>query len=259
MWRAINGEFFLSTDDRKRVFLDRFFKFSHVAGGAVLVYAFVAMSNHFHKAGELLGDSNPLSRWARSAHASFALWLNRKLGRRGPVAQDRPKTVVAEDQEHLKRLMFYIDWNPVRAGMCQHPSQYEFSSYRYYAYGEVNKWTQCLTPPLWYVELGSTPEERQERYRQECDRYFREGLVPDDASVDDPPAMGSPQFVKRRTVLMKAIGKLLVAHTMLREDIDYLVRLAFGPAAAVRSEDSMRPENRQCPGPLVAEAGPAVS
>jgi hypothetical protein len=49
------------------------------------------MSNHFHKAGELIKDYRPLSRWARSAHSSIVQWLNRRLKRRGPVAQDRPK------------------------------------------------------------------------------------------------------------------------------------------------------------------------
>lgn len=42
------------------------------------------------------------------------------LKRRGPVGQDRPKTVVAEDAEALKRIMFYHDWNPVEAGMVNH-------------------------------------------------------------------------------------------------------------------------------------------
>jgi hypothetical protein len=240
MWRAINGEFFLATDEVKRVFLDRFFKFFGAAGGAVLVYAFVVMSNHFHKAGELVKDHRPLSRWARSAHSSFAQWLNRRLKRRGPVAQDRPKTVVADDQEQLKRLMFYIDWNPVRAGMCKHPSEYRFSSYRFYAHGEVNDWTRCLSLPKWYVELGDTDEVRQQRYRNECDRYYREGLLPTDEEADCGYAMGKPEFVKRRCVLMKAIAKILFRKTMKRSDLDYLVGLAFScdtPAASQGDPD----------------------
>ena len=231
MWRAINGEFFLSSDEVKRAFLDRFFRFFGAASGNVLVYAFAVMSNHFHKAGELVKDSKPLSRWARSAHSSFGQWLNRRLKRRGPVAQERPKTVVAEDQEQLKRIMFYIDWNPVRAGMCQHPSEYQFSSYRFYAHGEVNPWTRHLTPPEWYLELGDTDEVRQRRYREECDRYEHEGLLPSDEEADTAHAVGREEYVRRRTVLMKAVGKLLCRRTMKRSDLDYLVSLAFSPAS----------------------------
>ena len=239
MWRAINGEFFLSSDEVKRAFLDRFFRFFGAASGNVLVYAFAVMSNHFHKAGELVKDSKPLSRWARSAHSSFGQWLNRRLKRRGPVAQDRPKTVVAEDQEQLKRLMFYIDWNPVRAGMCQHPSEYQFSSYRFYAHGEVNPWTRHLTPPKWYLELGDTDEVRRRRYREECDRYEHEGLLPSDEEADNGHAVGKKAFVQRRTVLMKAIGRLLYRKTMKRSDLDYLVRLAFAPNSTIKQEPSV--------------------
>ena len=156
------------------------------------------------------------------------------------MAQDRPKTVVADDQEQLKRLMFYIDWNPVRAGMCKHPSEYRFSSYRFYAHGEVNDWTRCLSLPKWYVELGDTDEVRQQRYRDECDRYYREGLLPTDEEADCGHAMGKPEFVKRRCVLMKAIGKILFRKTMKRSDLDYLVGLAFScdtPAASQGDPD----------------------
>ena len=76
-----------------------------------------------------------MSNWTQSAHSSLCRWLNIRLKRRGPVAQDRPNTVAVEDQEGLKRAMFYGDWNPVRVGLCSHPSEYPFSSHRLYAFG----------------------------------------------------------------------------------------------------------------------------
>ena len=42
-------------------------------------------------------------------------------------------------------------------------------------------------------------------------------------------AVGEKEFVRRRTVLMKAVGKLLYRKTMKRSDLDYLVRLTFRP------------------------------
>jgi len=252
MWRAINGEMFLKEDGVKRVYLDRFFKFFGRARGAVMVYAFVAMSNHFHLAAELLKDCRPLSRWIRSAHSSFGLWLNKLLKRRGPVAQDRPKTVVVEDDQHLKRLMFYIDWNPVRAGMCNHPSEYQFSSYRFYAFGEVNAWTKHITPPKWYLALGSTPEERQRRYREECDRYDQEKRLPEKEEADRNHAMGSPRFVARRTLFLRQASLILagsprafpqragvdasrreMTRSKLRELLDIEFSLAAGPGAGL--------------------------
>lgn len=232
MWRAINGEFFLSSDEVKRAFLDSLFRFLGRSGGEVLVYAFVVMSNHFHGAGELLGDSRPFSCWMRSANSSFAQWLNRKLNRRGPVAQDRPKTVVAEDQQQLKRLMFYIDWNPVRAGMCDHPSEYPFSSYRFYAYGEVNAWTQHLTQPPWYRELGDDDHTRQRRYREECDRYHDGGLIPSEREADTTFLIGEPGSASRRHSLMRAIVRVLNSGAMGRAELDPIVAEALAPAGS---------------------------
>ena len=172
MFRCINGEFLLEDDEAKARYLDTWFRLKKRAAGKVEVYAFCVMTNHGHQAARLLSRFIWWSRWVRSAHSSFALWLNKKLGRRGPIAQDRPKTVAVDSQESLKRLMFYIDWNPVRAGMVSHPRDYPFSSYRYYAEGEVNRWTRELTEPQWYKDLGDTPQERQEQYRKLCDEYY---------------------------------------------------------------------------------------
>jgi putative transposase len=230
IWRAINGEFFLADDFVKEVFLDRFFKFFKVAKGKVEVHSFVVMSNHFHMAGKLVGGHQPMSDWARSAHSSFALWLNRKLGRRGPVAQDRPKTLVAEDQGALKRKMFYHDWNPVRAGMCQHPSEYPFSSYRFYAFGEVNKWTGQLTPPQWYLALGDLPEQRQVGYREACDLYNAERMLPDDdfeQRADTGHATGSLAFETTRNTVMRRLANWLCRKTVPRKQIDGYFELAL--------------------------------
>lgn len=232
MWRAINGERFLETCAIKKVFLDRIFRFFGVTDGGVQVFSFVMMSNHFHQAGRILDDHGPLSRWSRSAHSSFGLWLNKKLGRRGPVAQDRPKIQVAEDQEALKRIMFYIDWNPVKAGMCAHPSEYRYSSYRFYAFGETNDWTRHLTPPTWYLESADTPENRQLRYRQDCDRYHQEGRLPDEDREGGPEgesvhATGSVQFMMTRNALLSRIGSLIRRKSMTPSGIEGYFRLAL--------------------------------
>lgn len=237
MWRAINGEYFLDTDECKAAFLNHLFRFFNRAGGAVLIYAFVVMSNHFHEAAELLDDSRPLSNWLRSAHSSIGLWINKMLQRCGPVAQDRPKTVIAQNQEQLKRIMFYLDWNPVRAGLCQHPSEYRYSSYRYYAFGEVNEWTKHLSRPRWYEELGSTDDERQRAYRQECDRYYYGGMVPTEAEADQGHMVGEAECVRQRNRLMRTVSRFLTKRMLLRSELDGYTAVALAPAAWAAGSD----------------------
>ena len=147
MWRCINGEYMLKDDEVKRRYLDSRVGFLVRARGQVLVHSFCIMDTHGHESASLVSDSRHMSNWTRSSHSSFCRWLNNRLHRRGPVLMDRPNTVLIQDQEHLKRVMFYGDWNPVRAGICKHPKDYKFSSYRYYAYGEESRWTASLTPP----------------------------------------------------------------------------------------------------------------
>ncbi len=206
MWRCINGEMFMLSREMKEVFLDCFFKFFKRARGKVLVYSFCVMSNHFHMAAELRAKSRYMSLWARSGNSSFAQKLNRILKRRGPVGQDRPRTVVAEDSEALKRIMFYHDWNPVEAGIVQHPSEYDYSSYNFYAHGKKSRWTKHITHPRWYNDLGDTAEVRQAEYRRLCDAYHKDKHSRlDEADADDGCGIGREKFVSNRTRLMKAM------------------------------------------------------
>jgi len=235
MWRAINGKMVLKTKAMKRRFLESFFKFMKRARNKVPLHGFCVMSNHFHKAASLLEDSTHMSNWARSANSSFGQKYNRIQKRRGPVAQDRPKTIVVESQEALMRLMFYIDWNPVKAGMVTHPSEYEFSSYRYYAFGEVNEWTKHITPPQWYLDLGDTPEERQRIYRILCDEYNEKDKLPSEEEVELGHAYGSTDFVDYRNRLMALVSRQQRRGKIPRK---LLNRLALGLLQPEELEDT---------------------
>ena len=58
--------------------------------------------------------------------------------------------------------MRYIEMNPVRAGMVEHPAQYRWSSYAANAQGIDNA---IIQPHELYLSLGKTPEARQAAYR----------------------------------------------------------------------------------------------
>ena len=58
--------------------------------------------------------------------------------------------------------MRYIEMNPVRAGMVEHPAQYRWSSYAANAQGIDNA---IIQPHELYLSLGKIPEARQAAYR----------------------------------------------------------------------------------------------
>ena len=187
MWRCINGEFMLQPDVVKRRYLDTRVRFLKRASGKVRFHSFCLLDNHGHESATLVDDSKHMSNWARSAHSSFGRWLNIRLKRRGPVAQDRPNTVAVEDQEGLKRVMFYGDWNPVRAGICDHPSKYPFSSYRYYAF-----------TPAHPGPLGDEPPRKagpKKLRREQAAAIARVALEPNHLSPPRERYASTPQLI----------------------------------------------------------------
>ena len=213
VWRTVAGAFFLETDKVKEMFLDSFFKFYKRCCGMVAVYSYCVMSNHFHKVAELLGDHKLMSKWAHAAHTSFSVKYNRMFKRRGPLGQDRFKSIVAEDDEAMMEMMFYGDWNPVEAAICNHPREYLFSSYRFYAYGEVNQWTRYLTRPQWYENLGETDELRRLRYIELCDAWWLEHgkgkRKENQIRFDYAPAFGSKPFVQERIAAIAGLASAI--------------------------------------------------
>jgi putative transposase len=58
--------------------------------------------------------------------------------------------------------MFYIEMNPVRAGLVARPEEYRWSSFGANALGYADA---LVTPHPFYYALGRTPAERQAAYR----------------------------------------------------------------------------------------------
>lgn len=159
-------------------------------------FSFCLMTNHAHETGAVAADDDgdfsdgitALGTWMRNAHSRFGQRFNRRYDRQGKVAYDRPKTTEIDDDQGVLTTMFYGDANPVRAGMVSHPSRYQHSSHRYYAYGESSAATEGLTPPPAYQRLGRTATERQKKYRQRCDQYLRRvGLIDDRPEEGEEP------------------------------------------------------------------------
>ena len=202
MWRGHNRERVFADDVDKRAYLNDLARCLTEDLRRLLVWhAYCLMDNHTHENGQLEPDAQgdlteairALGDWMRNAHSRFGQQYNRRHDRQGKVAYDRPKTTEVKDTiADRQRAIFYADVNPVRAGMVKHPSQYRFSSYRFYAFGEADELTRHLTPPDWYVELGQTPEVRQMWYRRLCDAYMRElGLIDDAPLVEVSGAPGT--------------------------------------------------------------------
>lgn len=92
-----------------------------------LCHAFCLMTTHYHLVLET-PEAN-LSRGMHWLNGTYAQRSNARYGRTGHVFEGRFKTVVVERESHLLELIRYVLLNPVRAGICDSPDVWPWSSY----------------------------------------------------------------------------------------------------------------------------------
>ena len=194
MWRGHNREYVFADDFEKHKYLGSLVDtYTPNFKNLIQFHSYCLMGNHTHEVGRVLAELTEgfkpavkaLGNWMRNGHSRFGFGYNLRHHRQGKVAYDRPKTTEIKNEFEVLKTMFYCDANPVRAGIVAHPSHYKHSSYRFYAFGEKNKYTGHLTPPTGYLAMGKSAPERRKRYRQLCDLYLRQqGLICDRPEED---------------------------------------------------------------------------
>lgn len=179
-WRCHNREYYL-TDPIKSLYMACTKEALEKEGEFIKIHSFCVMDNHVHQVLHYSQSSQKLSSFMRRAHSLFGRLYNNLCQRSGKVAEGRPKTPLIQDEDHLMQVHFYVEANPVRAKKIpvEKLKQYKFSSYRYYAFGVRDKYTELLTAPQWYLALGKTAKQRQEKYRRLFAQYLEsKGIEP---------------------------------------------------------------------------------
>ncbi len=129
---------------------------------SLTVHAYVLMTNHVHLL--VTPDTEiSLSKTMQSVGRRYVQYFNHVYDRTGTLWEGRYKSTLIDSERYLLTCMRYIEMNPVRAGMVEHPSDYPWSSYRANASGQPD--ALAVRHEL-YVRLGRNEEERQSFYRQ---------------------------------------------------------------------------------------------
>jgi putative transposase len=124
------------------------------------VHAYVLMTNHVHLLLTPEHAEGP-SRTMQAVGRTYVRHVNRRYRRTGTLWEGRFKSALIDSEQYLLSCSRYIELNPVRAGMVQHPAEYRWSSYRRNALGENDS---LITPHLIYDHLDSTANDRQAAY-----------------------------------------------------------------------------------------------
>ena len=124
------------------------------------LHAYVLMSNHVHLL--VTGrEAGAISRLMQSIGRRYARYINHVHGRTGTLFEGRFKSSLVESQRYFFTVMRYIELNPVRAGMVDHPGQYPWSSFRQNSSGAPGG---LLSVHPEYDLLGRDREARRRAY-----------------------------------------------------------------------------------------------
>jgi putative transposase len=174
----------------------------------VALHAWVLMTNHIHLlASPDSEDSLPKMMQHLGGH--YARYFNKYYRRTGSPWEGRYKTSLIDSDAYLLKCYRYIELNPVRAGMVEHPHQYPWSSYGENAYGDASfsisgdsvrlqpdTKKNMLTPHPVYLTLSRDDQQRYVRYRDLFyDELDRKTVVQIRRGIEKGKAVGSPEFL----------------------------------------------------------------
>lgn len=131
-----NKVFFRNGD--YHLFLEKLDKY---LSGFCSVYAYVLIPNHYHL---LLRVKDEIEKKAFSKQflkfiLSYSNHINWRENRKGNLFLSRFRRIKVENEHYLKRLVFYIHYNPVKHEICEDFSRYYYSSYNAYLSDKFTK------------------------------------------------------------------------------------------------------------------------
>jgi REP-associated tyrosine transposase len=92
------------------------------------LYAWCLMTTHYHLVVSI--PDGGLSPGMCELNGAFARWSNKRHEREDHLFGRRFASTEIAGDEHLLEAIRYVVLNPVRAGMCQEPAEWRWSSYR---------------------------------------------------------------------------------------------------------------------------------
>lgn len=112
-----------------------------------ICHAYCIMDNHYHLLIET-PDAN-LSAGIHKLNSVYAQYFNKQYDHVGHVFQGRFKAILIQRDDYLLELCRYIVLNPIRAGIVNHPSEYQWSSFSS-TIGNT-KWYDSFLTPEWIL------------------------------------------------------------------------------------------------------------
>lgn len=165
-----------------------------------LCHAYCLMTSHYHLAIETPRANLPLG--MRQLNGNHASRFNERHDRHGHLFGERYRSILIEDERYLLSVCRYIVLNPVRAGICGHPAEWPWSSYR--ATAGLAPVPRFLTTELVLAELGDTYPSAQAAYRE----FVAAGIADATAERVRGERLGGRHFLRQRFGLEPPLAEI---------------------------------------------------
>ncbi|OGP72631.1 MAG: hypothetical protein A2V86_04280 [Deltaproteobacteria bacterium RBG_16_49_23] len=181
---------FQSTRDREKYL--SYLESAHQRYGAI-IHTYCLMGNHYHLLLET--PRGNLSQILHHINGAYTTYFNIKRSLFGHLFQGRFKGILVDKDAYCKELSRYIHLNPVRAGMVKTPSEYTWSSYRYFV--GKDKRPQWLTMELILGDFGGEGRTGFRGYKEYVERGEAKELRNPLKSVMASTFLGGEDFINR--------------------------------------------------------------
>ncbi|MDH3473090.1 MAG: transposase [Rhodospirillales bacterium] len=158
------------------------------------LHAYVLMTNHVHLLATPRGEAS-LPRTMQSLGRRYVGYFNAAQGRSGTLWEGRYRAALVDTEGYFFTCSRYVELNPVRAAMTEHPRDYAWSSYRRNAEEAQDP---LISEHDVYRALGDSAGARRSSYRA----HFRDAIGTADLqairdSTNRGWALGSEAFRSR--------------------------------------------------------------
>jgi REP element-mobilizing transposase RayT len=159
--RANGNELLFKTEDNYRYFLQKYDSYISLIAET---YCYFLMPNHFHFLVRIKGEndltenfkdkirkdnhkdqtgfknlSGLVSRQFSNLFNAYSKAFNKQQNRKGSLFIRPFKRKQVTDVQYLKKLVLYIHYNPVEAGLAKNPKYWKFSSYKSFLSKQTTK------------------------------------------------------------------------------------------------------------------------
>lgn len=185
------------------------------------VLNYIVTSNHIHLlVMDVEKDAIPKSLQLIAGRTAQEFNLRKK--RKGAFWEDRYHATAVETGEHLAKCLTYIDLNMVRAGVVDHPSEYQVSGYN-----------EIQNPPKRYkiidikalqdlFSIGNHKHLQQE-HKKWVDSELRAGRTTRRASWSESIAVGSEKYINS---VQQQLGLRAKGRSVVNRDVGFTLKEA---------------------------------